>query len=450
MTFIKHSSCLPKELSLKAAVAMSLLFFSQFVIAGSTPTALPTGGNVQAGAAAISQNQNTMNINQSSQRAVIGWTTFNVGKNATVNFNQPNANSATLNIVNGSSQSMINGTVNANGQVVFVNNNGIVFGKNAEVNVGGMVATTMNIDPSAFMSGENTQTYSGHSGKVINKGQITGTNLNSYIALMAPEVRNEGVISATLSGNNSIALISGQQVTLTFNQHQLININVDASSIKSLIQNKRLIQVNGGQVIIAANSAQNLLSSVVQNSGTISASSISKVGGVIRLTAATVNQNGIVAANSDTSNGGQITIAGSEIHLGVASKTTVTGATGGGQILIGKTSPNTTNSIVNANQVTVAAGALVDASAIQNGNGGTIDIWSQKNTVIEGSIKANGGQLSGNGGMIDTSSAKTVTYGKQLVVETIALKGKIDLDHIRRNQRVVNLPGKPEKKIPDA
>ena len=137
--------------------------------AGSTnANALPTGGKVVAGTVSISQARNTMNINQSSQRAVINWNSFDVGSDAKVNFNQASASSVTLNQVNSASKSMINGAVNANGQVIFVNNNGIVFGKNAEVNVGGMVATTMNTSTEEFMAGKNVQAYEGGaSGKII-------------------------------------------------------------------------------------------------------------------------------------------------------------------------------------------------------------------------------------------------------------------------------------------
>ncbi|WP_159077409.1 YDG domain-containing protein [Polynucleobacter rarus] len=389
---------------------------------------LPTGGVVNAGVATINQSQNTLNINQSSQNAVIGWKTFNVGSNATVNFNQPSASSATLNVVNGSSKSMIDGAVNANGQVIFSNQNGVVFGKNAEVNVGGMVATTMNINQDEFMAGNMKQTYSGNSNssaKVINKGKITGNNINSYIALMAPEVKNEGVISATLSGANAIALVSGQKVTLTFHDQQLINVYVDASSINSLIQNKRLIQVDGGNIIIAANSAQALRNSVVQNSGTISASGINKEGGVITLVGNKVVQAGIIESNSASSTGGQVNITGNEINLTSQSQTTATGTLGGGEILIGKSNNNSPLTQVNAKKVNIDKGAIVDVSATKNGNGGVIQVWSEQTTVVAGKFYAKGGLLSGNGGTIDTSSAGKVSYGTGLIVDTTAPKGKI-------------------------
>ncbi|QWC96421.1 filamentous hemagglutinin N-terminal domain-containing protein, partial [Polynucleobacter paneuropaeus] len=391
--------------------------------AAPAANALPTNGQVVAGQANISQTGNVMNINQSTQRAVINWDSFNVGKNATVNFNQPNSGASTLNRVNGASQSMINGAVNANGQVIFVNPNGVVFGKGAEVNTGGLVATTMNIKDSDYMSGKMSFS-GGESGKVINKGTITAHGINGYIALMAPEVKNQGVLIANISNSNTIALVSGTKVTLSFDGSQLTNITVDASAINSLITNKHAITTNGGQIIIAANAASNLKASVINNTGTISADTVSTVGGKVFLTAGTVNQSGTVSANSAESDGGNVTISGNQVNLNTASKTSATGATAGGQILLGKTAKNIAQSQVNANAVTVAEGAVVDASATQNGNGGSIEVWSTISTSVAGMFKANGGALGGNGGTIDTSSAGVVTYGKGLVVDTTAPKGK--------------------------
>jgi len=407
-----------------ASLALTSILASSHVFAAPAANALPTNGRVAAGQASISQSGNVMNINQSTQRAVINWDSFNVGKNATVNFNQPNSGASTLNRVNGASQSMINGAVNANGQVIFVNPNGVVFGKGAEINTGGLVATTMNIKDSDYMSGK-MQFSGGESGKVINKGTITANGINGYIALMAPEVKNQGVLIANISNSNTIALVSGSKVTLSFNGSQLTDISVDASAINSLISNKHAIITNGGQIIIAANAASNLKASVINNTGTINADSISASGGKVFLTAGTVNQNGIVSANSQDANGGNVTISGNQVNLNTASKTTATGATAGGQILIGKANANTAQSHVNASVVNVNPGAIVDASATQNGNGGSISIWSQIQTFVAGTLKATGGAISGNGGNIDTSSAGAVKYRSSLIVDTTAPHGQI-------------------------
>ena len=145
-------------------------------------TQLPTGGQVSAGQASISQTGNTLNVNQTSQRAVVDWNTFNVGKDATVNFQQPNAQSATLNRVNDMQPSQILGRITAPGQVVLVNPQGVYFGKSSSVDVGGLVATTHNAANQEFMDGQIKLSRNGATGKVENEGELRAA-LGGYIAL---------------------------------------------------------------------------------------------------------------------------------------------------------------------------------------------------------------------------------------------------------------------------
>ena len=341
-------------------VALSLLCENSPSSAQQAANTLPTGGTVTSGSATIAQNNNTMNINQSSQKAIINWSTFNVGSEAIVNFNQPNSQSSTLNRVTSASKSMIDGAINANGTVIFVNSNGVVFGKGAEVHTGSIVATTMNIADQEYLSEKNKKIFEGSAnGKIVNNGTITANNIDGYIALMAPQVKNQGVIIANMSGKNSIALVSGEKVTLTFQGEQLLNVNVDASTIKSLIKNKNLIQTNGGQVIIAANAASDLKSSVLVNTGTISADGLNVKGGKVYLTASTINQQGTVTASATSNSsgtrveGGMIVALANTIKLGSGSKTLATGDNGGGVITLSA-----------AKKVNVKAGAFVDASEI--------------------------------------------------------------------------------------
>ena len=450
------------------AFALVCLFAlsTQFAVAQNkiAVNALPTGGKVVAGAATISSTSTatsaTMNINQTSQRAVINWQTFNVGKNATVNFNQPNSNSVTLNRVVSATPSMIQGAVNANGQVILVNPNGVTFGKGAEVNAAGVVASTLNISNQDFMNGKNV--YSGNGeGKIVNKGTITATDPNGYIALLAPEIRNQGYLIARMGPSSSVALASGEKISLDFRGTQLIGVSIDKAAYKALIENKRIIETNGGLIVVAAGTARELMSSVIQNTGRISANAIVDNGGVIELVADNVTNSGTISANGGTNGvGGQVNIVGNNITLAANSKTTATGNVGGGsvQIGVGKTvATNTTPaSAVSGNANTVAApqtaaqilasntqgvgaqaqtvgveqGAVVDASAINTGNGGAIVIWSQVKTTVNGILKAVGGYLNGNGGLIETSSAGLVSLGKSLSIDTSSSKGSAGLWYV--------------------
>lgn len=411
--------------------------------------ALPVNGQVVAGNASISQTQTpstaSMNVNQSSQRAVINWDSFNVGRNASVNFNQPNSSAVTLNRVTGTSQSMIDGAIRANGQVIFVNPNGVTFGRGAEVNAAGVVASTMNIADKDFMDGKLTFKGNG-TGAVINEGKMITNADGGYIALLAPEVRNDGYLIAK-KGSGTIAMAAGEQITLNFMSNSLVSIKVDASTYNGLIENKRVVEVNGGLVVVAAGAANQLISSVIRNTGRISASSAINNGGVIELVANTITQAGKVSANSKAAEGGQINIVGSDITLASNSKTSATGSSGGGQINIGLANTAVTGGVqvnsqasnptqaarivqLNADEaasnkqlakfVNIEQDALVNTSATQVGNGGSIAIWSEIKTTVAGILKSMGGSLGGNGGFIETSSKTQVSLAPTVSINTSA------------------------------
>ncbi|MEI6601682.1 MAG: filamentous hemagglutinin N-terminal domain-containing protein, partial [Comamonadaceae bacterium] len=182
------------------AAASSVLGTAPAYAAPPTPpaaTQLPTGGQVVAGQAGIVQNAATLNVNQTSNRAAIDWATFNVGSQAQVNFNQPGSSSVTLNRVLDVNPSQIFGKISAPGQVFLTNPSGVYFAPSASVDVGGLVATTHSISNEDFMTGGSSFTRNGATGSIVNEGHLSAA-LGGYIALLAPEVRNQGVIVAQL------------------------------------------------------------------------------------------------------------------------------------------------------------------------------------------------------------------------------------------------------------
>ena len=113
----------------------------------------PTGGQVAAGAATISNQAGTTQVQQTTHRAIVNWRSFDVSKGEAVIFNQPSANALTLNRVTGEGPSSIFGSVTANGRIFIVNPHGMVFGPTAQFNVAGLVATTADINDARFMEG---------------------------------------------------------------------------------------------------------------------------------------------------------------------------------------------------------------------------------------------------------------------------------------------------------
>ncbi|MGJ0301640.1 filamentous hemagglutinin N-terminal domain-containing protein, partial [Aliarcobacter cryaerophilus] len=151
------------------------------LVVASNLYSAPTGGVVTSGTATISQNGNTTNINQSTQKASINWQDFSISQNETVNFNQPNVNSITLNRVIGNEKSVIDGALNANGQVWILNSNGTLFGKNAKVNTAGLLVTTKELSDEDFNKGNYN--FKGNStASIENLGNIDSKKYASFVA----------------------------------------------------------------------------------------------------------------------------------------------------------------------------------------------------------------------------------------------------------------------------
>ncbi|WP_454918480.1 beta strand repeat-containing protein [Xanthobacter sediminis] len=265
--FIPDRRTFRRLLTTTTAVA-ALLAFHKPAAAG------PEGGKVISGAAAISRNGTVTSIDQSSNKAIINWQSFSVGRQESVNFNQPNASSVTLNRVTGNESSVIRGAINANGQVFLVNSNGILFTSTSQVNVGGLVASTLDISNQDFLSG--TYVFSGSSTKsVVNKGALTARN-GGYVSLMGKTVANEGVITATLG---TVALTAGSKITLNFEGNSLFDVTLDRGVMDALVENKQLIKADGGKVVMTAKAADAVLSAQVNNSGIVQARTMAALTG---------------------------------------------------------------------------------------------------------------------------------------------------------------------------
>ena len=256
-----------------AALAVAL-----FTALGSgNVQAMPENGSVKAGSANISQSGNTMDIQQNTSKVAIDWTGFDIHKQETVNFHQPDASSVALNRVLSNSATEIYGNLNANGRVFLINPNGVLFGQGAEVNVGGLVASTRDISNENFMKGDYT--FSGNSdAAVINAGTIKAEG--GVVALLARDAENTGSI---LTKGGSTVLAAGSNMKIDYEGDGKINLNVNAAAVNAKVLNSGSIKADGGYVVMTARDASNVLNTVVNNSGTIEAKSLKNVNGTILL-----------------------------------------------------------------------------------------------------------------------------------------------------------------------
>ncbi|EJN05001.1 filamentous hemagglutinin N-terminal domain-containing protein [Herbaspirillum sp. YR522] len=263
--------------------------------------AAPVGGVVSAGNGNIASNGSVTTINQGSDKLAINWNGFNIGSGETVNFNQPSRDAIALNRVLGTGASEILGQLNANGRVFLINPNGILFGAGASVNVGGLVASTLDLSDQDFMNG--SLRFGGTAGNVTNRGRITA-NDGGFIALLGGQVSNEGTLTARL-GN--VTLAAGSAMTLDFNGDGLLQVRIDQGTAQALAQNRQMIVADGGTVLLSAQAADALAQAVVNNTGVIQARSVGQRHGQIVLLGdmhnGQVNVGGTLDASAATGDG---------------------------------------------------------------------------------------------------------------------------------------------------
>mgnify|MGYP002787200758 FL=1 len=141
-----------KLIQMNRGAALALL---GLLLAQGSASALPQGGKVVGGQATIAHpNLTQLHIKQLTDRAVINWESFNIGKPEAVYFFQPSSSSAILNRVTGNTPSSIAGQINANGQVMLINPNGILLTPTSQVNVGSFLASTLDMKNADFMAGK--------------------------------------------------------------------------------------------------------------------------------------------------------------------------------------------------------------------------------------------------------------------------------------------------------
>lgn len=345
--------------------SLAALAVPGFALAG------PTGGEVVAGDATISTpGSNTTQIDQTTQGAVINWQQFSVGSAEYVVFNQPNASAAVLNRVIGGIPSEILGQMQSNGRVFLVNPNGVLFGEGAQIDVGSLTASTLDISNEDFMGGRYH--FAGNSeAAVINQGSIKVAD-GGYVVLAGDYVKNSGVIQARLG---DVALMSGSALTLDIDGSGLVGYSIDAQALsdRAGVENMGTLLADGGSVVMTAEVARSLIGAAVNNEGRVQAHSIEDHEGEIWLSAAggSVRNAGVLDAS-----GTQGTPDAGEIH------------------------------VASDQDIVLEAGSLIDASGADDGDGGEVRlIAGQDLTFKQGAtIDARPGAEGGQGGLIELSA----------------------------------------------
>lgn len=281
----------------------------------------------------------TQTISQTARRAIYNWSSFDIGRDATVNFEMAggSGSSALNRVINSVKPSEIFGRLNANGDVFLINRNGILFGRTAQVNVQGLVASTLDIDDQVYLAGLNsvdgqnpTFAWQDESGlatfdheenyvKVEQGGNIT-TGSGGRVFLLARQVENAGTISTP---QGQTALVAGDKVWLKSPDKEAIYASEANKQIPAL--RGLLFEVSGeGEArnlgtILTERGNTTLVGYTVRNEGLIRATtSVTENGSVLLLarTGAQYNTSATPLRVLSTV-GGNLTLgAGSRIEIG--------------------------------------------------------------------------------------------------------------------------------------
>jgi len=271
----------------RVPAATACVLAALILAGGGEANALPKEGEVAAGNSTISQpDATTLHINQATTKSIINWQGYSINANERVRYFQPGSSSISLNRVLGVDPSHIHGRLSANGQVWVINPNGLIVGSGARINVGSFLGSTLNIANEDFMNGNYRFTASpslkeGKQGGIVNMGDITA-HPGGYVVLISRSVSNEGTVSSPLGKSY---LGSGDQVTLNFAGDDLLGFTIDKAAADGALGviNTGAISATGGEVILSARAAGDLLKTVINNQGLIEARTIENKNGVIRL-----------------------------------------------------------------------------------------------------------------------------------------------------------------------
>jgi len=368
---------------------------------------LPQGEVLIHGQAGFERDGTTLTIRQESDAAIINYDSFSIGRDHTVQFIQPDVSASALNRVTGSGRSEIAGALLANGQVYLINPNGILFTESARVDVGGLVASSMQISDQDFLSGR--MYFDGVGADVINEGVITA----GFAYLVGRHVENRGAINAAqvaiAAGESSVLIdqAAGGRIELVIDGE-----SEGASSDTREYKPGEKAEPDQEELILEETSAAavSISAGASSISGNVDDPVIVELGATQPALPSIINR-GIINASGEQ--GGHILIHGSRIaQMGELRADGTSGD--GGQI-----------ELMAADAVILGNDSITTANAGSEGDGGSIIIVGENTArVVNGAgIEARGGRESGDGGFVETSGYQRFQLGAMPDVSAPAGQG---------------------------
>ena len=374
------------------------------LLAAPAGFATPQGAVLVSGQATVRQTApGQMDIQQTTPRAQLDWTSFSIAAGERVNVVQPDRSSVLLNRVLGDNPSLIYGSLSSNGSVWLINPRGIVFGAGSRVDVGSLVASTLELSQQDLASGRiQLGAGAGGAGELRSEGTI---NAADRVVLVAPQLMHSGQINA-----RRVGLAAASEVLVDVEGDGLIFFNVRNDRLDAKLSVLGSVRADGGTAEIRAAARAGFADTVLNMDGIVQARGLGQQQGRIIVDG---GSSGVtrVAGTLDTSaagetrdgRGGQITVLGEQVQLAGSARLDASGPAGGGLIRVGGDYQGRNPELHNARTTTVSEGAQLNADATVRGDGGRVIVWSDDTTHFDGRISARGGLQGGDGGFVETS-----------------------------------------------
>jgi filamentous hemagglutinin family protein len=419
-------------LLLSAIAFLSIAQSTQAQTATDGSTATQVNGNAIAPTGLGTVNGNNLYHSFSEFNVPQSGVIFNTGNSAVNGADVRNI----INRVTGDNPSAILGTLESrqafpNANLYLMNPNGIVFGQNARLDIGGSFHTTtgtgLGFDSGTFSVDRNSLSFPNGDPKtirfaiaqpagIINTGNLS-VDAGKSITFTGGSIINTGTLTAP-SGNIALTSVAGNSQVVLRSPDAVLGLQVTNNAVPA----------NWNGKIAELPKLAELLTGKVPEANQV----VVKADGSLALVAtpaatdmAVTNGMSIISGKIDVSDsagkGGLVGIFGEKVGL-VNAQINASGALGGGTVLIGGNfqgkgiAPNALKTFVDSN-------SKIDVSALLNGNGGTAIVWSNLNTRFLGTIIANGGTQAGDGGFVEVSGKQNLDYRGN--VNTLASNGKI-------------------------
>lgn len=327
---------------------------------------------------------------ESGAKAIIDWNRFSVGAGEIVQFNQLNQNSSVLNRVTGSEMSEIFGQIHSNGMVYLVNPHGVLIGAEGQILTSGFIASTLDVLNADFMAGGDLIFAGNAEGQIYNMGTIRCPFGDAI--LIGRVVRNEGAISAP-NGVGGLAASVEVLVKQSGNARIFVQAAADSSVF---VEQAGTIEAMSAEM----RTGYSPYSKGINHPGITEATAVAHEGGRIYLVAegSVSSVGGAVKAPK-----GEIQILGDRVAILEQAWIDASSDFGGGTVLVGGDFRGSNASVLNAEAVSVAAGAKICANSRIEGNGGKVIVWGNETNGFYGSIEARGGPQGGDGGFVEVS-----------------------------------------------